>query len=93
MLRGRGTPQLLGGSPPRWETATYQQACKRAEKRPTGELYEWADMAVSGIGYHLTADRRDDLSAPDALHQAELALMALWAVIGELRIRKLSDRV
>jgi hypothetical protein len=81
--RRRKSPDGL--LPPGWDPAAYAKAEKRARGLAVYELLDHCDAAGSGMSRGFMDHRRDgDL---DSLAEIETALMVLWAVTQELRLR------
>jgi hypothetical protein len=73
--------------PPNWDKRAYRSAEKRAGKMDRGMLLEYADMAGTGMAMAFSDFRREPQDV--SLLEAERGLIALWAVVQELRARVL----
>lgn len=71
------------------ETFLGEGTAARVAKMPTGDLYSWAEVGVSGIGRSLSAAQAGRDSS--ALYEAEQGSAVLLAVAKELRRRLASD--
>lgn len=90
-MKGKRSPESPEPAPGRWDAKAYQSAVKRVQQRSKAELYEWGDYAISAMGYCLSAARRG--MEEDPLSELETGLIALWAVVQELRIREEAEKL
>lgn len=69
--------------PPEFETAL-----KRTRRMSDGDLFTWAEGALSGIGRCLNDDSHENPATGDALREAERAAVTLYAALSTMAARK-----
>jgi hypothetical protein len=74
---------------PNWDADTYARAARRVKKMTDQALLDWTDMAGSGMekGFRDFAAEEKPEIALCSLDEISLALVSLWALNEELKLR------